>query len=243
MGKYLKKNFQLILGLSLMAIGLLHSSCAHAKDVRVLVIDSGVSVNHMFLLKYVEAGPYEDTLDDIGHGTHVAGIIAGSGCPNLKIVSCKAFFKGHAVLNRVHDCLQKAIDNKFDIVNFSGGGESSDDEEYKLIKQISDKGTQINVAAGNGIPENHKKGKSLGSPCFGYFPACYTNIDNLNAVGSKSVADNISWFSNYGLIGEKWEYGEDVYSTLPDNKYGRMSGTSMATAAFTMHMVQDMCYK
>lgn len=223
------------IGIGALIFTILHHAVAHAKDVRVMVIDTGIDASHLQLLKYVEAGSYEDLHDDHGHGTHIAGIISESGCPNLKIVSCKAFYKGHAVLERVHDCLNIALKSKIDIINYSGGGVTPDDKEYQLLKQLGDKGVKINVAAGN-------ESKDLGSPCFGYFPAC-DNITNLTPVGSIDNSNNRSSFSDYGIVGIKWEYGEKILSTLPDNKYGKISGTSQATANYTKHMVQEMCYK
>jgi subtilisin family serine protease len=225
------------MGKYLIALLLMYSN-AYAKDVRVMVIDEGISANQIELIKYVEAGSYEDTQDDNGHGTHVAGIIAESGCPNLKIVSCKAFYKGHANIDRVHECFERAIIMKVNIINYSGGGNTPDDKELEIIKRASASGIKINVAAGN-------EHRYLGSPCYGYWPAC-DNVENLTAIGSKVMVDGVdkvSWFSNYGLPDMKWEYGDEVYSTLPNNQYGKMSGTSMAAALYTRHMVQDMCYQ
>ena len=227
------------MGKYLIPIILFLSFNTYAKDIHVMVIDTGIDGSNIQLLKYVQAGTYDDLHDDMGHGTHVAGIIAESGCPNLKIVSCKAFFHGHANGVKVIECLQKALTSNIDVINYSGGGEEPLGGEYDVIKSLSDKGIKINVAAGN-------NNRDLGSPCYGYFPACFNNIENLTAVGS--MKDNQghnyrSSFSNYGIPITHWEYGEDVLSTLPDNKYGRMTGTSMAAAMFTKHMVQEMCYK
>lgn len=214
---------------------LLLCSNVYAKDVRVMVLDTGVDASHLQLLKYVEAGNYDDLHDFRGHGTHVAGIIAGSGCPNLKIISCKGFFnKGHGVVNQITFCLNRALKEHIDIINFSAGGEDPFEEEFEAMQKISAAGIKINVAAGN-------EHKYLGSPCYWYFPACY-RLPGMTIVGA---LDNGHLYSrsNYGLPGMAWEEGVDIFSTLPDNKYGKMTGTSMATAMFTRHMVQDLCYK
>jgi|SRR5271166_189157 len=222
MGKYL-------IGLLLLC------SNAYAKQVRVMVLDSGIDASHLELVKYVEAGSYDDLHDFYGHGTHVAGIIAESGCPNLKIVSCKGFFvKGHGAIVPIVNCLNRAIKEHIDIINFSANGELPFDEEFQVMKKVSAAGIKINVAAGN-------DNKYLGSPCYRSFPACY-RLDGMTIVGALD-RNNRYELSNYGIPGMAWEQGVNILSTLPDNKYGKMTGTSMATAMFTRHMVQDLCYK
>lgn len=241
--KFIRDRLQLFVGLTFILVGVLHSSCAHAKDIRVMVVDTGIDASHLQLLKYVEAGKYEDLHDEHGHGTHVAGIISESNCPNLKIVSCKFFFKNKGVMPALYQCLDRALHEHIDIVNFSGGGPDIDLKEYEAMKKISDAGIKLIVAAGN-------DGKNLNSPCWGYFPACY-RLDNMIEVGafdSNTINGKgfvgLRWTrSNYGIPGMHWEAGVDIYSTLPDNKYGKISGTSQATAAYTKHLVEEMCYQ
>jgi subtilisin family serine protease len=221
-------------GMILFLVG--HSCDSQAKDIRVMVVDTGVDRNHIDLMPYVEPyGPYEDYDDDYGHGTHIAGIIAGAKCPYLHIISCKAFFKGAGQFDKLTYCFNRALKEHIDIVNFSGGGDQSSDEEYAILKKVSDAGIKIVVAAGN-------HDKNLGSPCFGYFPACY-RLPNETAVGALGQDDYKLSFSDYGIPEMKWAVGEKIFSTLPGNKYGYMSGTSQATAAYTKSLVQEMCYR
>jgi subtilisin family serine protease len=217
-----------------------HGCNVQAKQIRVMEIDTGIG-NHIDILHYVEAGSFDDMNDLHGHGTHIAGIIASSNCPNLKIVSCKFYFKDSGIVNRLTDCLERALKERIDIINFSGGGEGFIEEEYKLMEKIDAMGIKIVVAAGNGIDKT-RIGKNLGSPCFGYFPACY-RLPNMVIVGNKTTENERVESSNYGIPGMVWEYGEDVMSTLPNNKYGTMTGTSQAAAIYTKHLVQKMCYQ
>lgn len=210
------------------------TSITYARDVRVMIIDTGIDAQHIALMKYMEPGSYDDNTDSNGHGTHIAGIIAQSNCPNLKIISCKFFYKNGGIFEKLYDCLDKAISEHVDIVNFSGGGQEPDAKEYEYFKRASDAGIKIIVAAGN-------DGKYLGSPCYGYFPACY-RLPNMVEVGAINNKDY--WIhSNYGIPGMKWQPGVAIFSTLPGNRYGGMTGTSQATAMETKNLIEKACYK
>src|SRR5271166_5899342 len=111
---------------------LLISNIVYAKSIRVMVLDTGVDASHLALIRWVEAGSYDNLNDTVGHGTHVAGIIVDSGCPNLKIVSCKFTYNGGGVFNKLYDCLNRALMEHIDIINFSGGF-YPDDREFELF--------------------------------------------------------------------------------------------------------------
>jgi subtilisin family serine protease len=213
-----------------------HGCRGEAKEVRVFVADTGIDRMHMDLLPYVQEGNWDDMNDVVGHGTHIAGIIASANCPNLKIISCKAFYKDAGAMDKMVACFRRALTEHIDIVNFSGGGSDPDDREYQAIKAISDAGIKIVTAAGN-------DNRNLGSPCYGFFPACYA-LKNEFVIGALTKRGNIKLdVSNYGMPGMNWEIGESVWSTFPSQRYAYMTGTSQATATFTKHLVQDMCYR
>src|SRR5699024_7339945 len=58
------------------------------------------------------------------------------------------------------------------------------------------------------------------------YPAAYSGSV---AVGSVTSSQTRSSFSNYGPELDVMAPGSDIYSTLPNNQYGTLSGTSMAT--------------
>merc|ERR1712168_1485451 len=56
-----------------------------------------------------------------------------------------------------------------------------------------------------------------------------TNAANQIVVGATTDNDARSWFSNYGKpYVHVMAPGSDIMSTLPNNRYGSLSGTSMA---------------
>lgn len=126
-----------------------------------------------------------------------------------------------------------ALIDFYDVINFSSGGKYYEEEEFKILTQIGNKGTKIVVSAGN-------NGQDLNS--FNYFPAKY-NIKNLIPVGSLNEDGRISPSSNYGLENEVYEIGNHVLSTLPSGNYGYMSGTSQATAIKTNKILLELCKK
>lgn len=207
-------------------------SCSHAKDIKVMVIDTGVFV-HRDISPYVSGGTLEDWQDSYGHGTHVAGIIVKDTCKAVKLISCKFSDGRDGDGNLYLGCLQKALKEKVDIINFSGGGIGPYKEEYELFKQLNDKGIIIITSAGN-------RNKNLGSPCFGFFPACYF-LNNMVIVGNITSKHERQEDSDYGLPGMIWEVGTRVYSTTINNKYKYMTGTSMAAAVHTNRILKNLC--
>jgi subtilisin family serine protease len=56
-------------------------------------------------------------------------------------------------------------------------------------------------------------------------PAC---IPDAISVGSTTLLDDVSWFSNVASFMDFYAPGSSIYSSLPEDTYGLMNGTSMA---------------
>jgi subtilisin family serine protease len=217
----------------------LYSFLAHSKQIRVLIVDTGVSISHAEFRPFINMKDWEsDAYFDLsGHGTHVAGIILDHVCPQVELISCKFYnplddTKEHN-MNRGIACFKRALKEHIDIVNYSAGGQESSDEEFQVLKQISDKGIKIVVAAGNA-------GKDLSTDDYNYYPAKY-NLKNIIVVGNLEKNGKRNLTSNYGLEEMVWEVGTKVWSTLPANSWGFMTGTSQSTAVHTNKLIRKMC--
>lgn len=123
-------------------------------------------------------------------------------------------------------CFKLALKLKVDIVNYSSYGKTSSFLEYKAVKDLSDHNIKIIVASGN-------NGEDL--LYNDSFPAKYP-LKNLIPVGNLHNST-----SNYGLNNMIWEDGNNIYSTLPNGKFGYMTGTSQATAKYTNKLLKEMC--
>ncbi len=178
--------------------------------------------------------------DTSGHGTHVSGTIAARGNNgvgvvgvswNTKLVSCKAF-DPYGDLSDILQCMDYFLELKtranhpVDIVatNNSWGGGSFSQALYDAIGAYRQAGMLFVAAAGNNGSNNDL------SP---YYPATYDHA-NIISVLATNRYDQRAYFSNYGaLTVDVGAPGESIYSTLPGNSYGLLSGTSMATPHVT----------
>ncbi len=179
-----------------------------------------------------------DPMDENGHGTHVAGIIAmsdnskgGRGlCPNVKIMAVKAAGKdGVFQSTDVVKAIRYASSMGADVINMSFGAYV----HSALVEEACQEafGTSILVAAaGNeGYPTADAPGTAKGNQ----YPACYPYVLGVMAYDKNG---RLASFSNWDYaMGEGPEYeiaapGADMYSTLPGNEYGTKNGTSMAAA-------------
>lgn len=166
------------------------------KGIKVGVIDTGVDYTHpdfgsctkeAFIRGACEkiAGGYDfvnndnDPIDDYGHGTHVAGIIAANGtaggsafkgiAPEAKVYALKVLnSSGSGSYEGILAAIDWSIDpnndndnsDHLDVINLSlGGAGTPDDALSKAIDKASENGVISVVAAGNYYSHN-----SIGTP-------------------------------------------------------------------------------
>jgi hypothetical protein len=110
---------------------------------------------------------------------------------------------------------------------------------------MSDSGIISTVAAGNFSKELKDPNKSfpamygLGFKSLkGYIPA----IKNIKVVSNYCRNGKLCESSNFGKNVFK-EIGESIYSTLPNDSYGTMTGTSQATPAHLHRLLKQKCIK
>lgn len=175
--------------------------------------------------------------DNHGHGTHIAGIVGANGgpsgdglfgvAPKVKIMALKYFdpqSRGGDNLKNTIRAIHYAIKNGARIINYSGGGLEPNDDEFKAIKEARDKGILFVAAAGN---------ERSNSDLNHYYPANYS-LDNIISVTAVNTETQILKTSNFGASSVNIAApGEDIKSTLPESKHGKMTGTSQATAFVT----------
>lgn len=214
-----------------------------ATDIKVMALDTGVDYNHYLISPHLDGTDVlinrYNYIDSYGHGTHVAALILKGVCPQVKFYSCRIFDFETINWNNYYNCYKRAYDEHFDFINYSGGGEGFNQEEYDALQKLSTIPVTIVVAAGNIDPMTNKV-INLGNPCYGYWPAC-DYFPNIVVVGNLRQDGTINPSSNYGMPGMVWEMGTNVWSAAPGNKMTYMTGTSMATAIRTNRLIKQRC--
>ncbi|WP_117211428.1 S8 family serine peptidase [Allorhizocola rhizosphaerae] len=141
---------------------------ATGRGVRVAVIDTGVDYTHPDLAGRVVKG-YDfangdaDPMDDHGHGTHVAGIIAGMAAapggvtgvaPEATIVAYKVLNdRGSGYTSDIVAAIEAAASGQADVINLSLGGPGDGSDPMSLAaKAASQRGVVVVAAAGNAGP-------------------------------------------------------------------------------------------
>jgi Subtilase family/CARDB len=169
-----------------------------------------------------------NTLDVKGHGTHVAGTIASVqnnlGATGIahgaKIMPVKVLNdQGAGNWSAVAQGIRYAVDNGARVINLSLSGIIGNSELQNAVKYASERDAIVVMAAGN----------SGGSKP--QYPASYALHWGL-AVGGVDKHKKFTAWSNKAGNHSNMAYltapGAGIYSTLPNNKYGFSSGTSMA---------------
>lgn len=196
--------------------------------VLVAIIDTGVDWNHPDLIaNYVPLG-YDwvnndpDPMDDHGHGTHCAGVIAATinnsigiaGLAQVRIMAEKGLGPGGGGWS---DDLAKAIvhavDQGADILSNSWGGIGESTVVHEAVKYAHNHGVLVIGAAGNDATDSK------------HYPAAY---DEVVAVTATDQYDDPASFTNFGDWIELAAPGVHIFSTVWDDSYASMSGTSMS---------------
>ncbi|MFD9142130.1 S8 family peptidase [[Kitasatospora] papulosa] len=196
-------------------------------DVTAYVIDTGVRVTHKDFEGRATSGfdavdNDEDADDGNGHGTHVAGTIAGAAhgvAKKAKIVAVRVLDDaGSGTTEQVVAGIDWVTANHEgpSVANMSLGGGADPALDAAVQKAIAS-GVTFAVAAGN---ESSDAGE--GSP---------SRVPEAITVASSTEDDEQSSFSNFGSVVDIYAPGSDITSAWndSDDATNTISGTSMAT--------------
>ena len=180
-----------------------------------------------------------DPMDDADHGTHVAGTIAavgnnGTGVTgvawNARLMALKFLGSdGTGLLSDAISAINYAISMKqrgvnVRVLNASWGANQFVSSLQTAINNAGNNGILFVAAAGNDGANNDSVPT---------YPANFTS-SNIIAVAATDANDRLAGFSNYGATSvDLGAPGVNIYSTLPGDTYGLLSGTSMATPHVT----------
>lgn len=181
-----------------------------------------------------DADPKDETgSQNPGHGTHCAGILGAvgdngkgiSGMSQKISIMASRFLgaDGSGDLMGAVKSIDYATNNGAHVISASWGAGVSASEAQPITEAISranDKGVIFVAAASNDGKNND-----------GYevYPA-NTPLPNVITVAASNSSDGKPSWSNYGIGKVSLSApGDAIYSTLPGEKYGNLSGTSMAT--------------
>lgn len=197
--------------------------------VKVAVLDTGIDGIHedLKVSKGVDlTGSVVNWQDVQSHGTHCAGIIGAKDnqtgivgvAPNCELFAVKVLSdNGSGTIDVIAKGVDWAVNNGADVISMSLGG---DGPVHPLMQNSLDRaiaaGCLVIVAAGNSGPYPD----TIGAP--GKYTPCIT-------VGAIDSNTDVANFSSRGVAIDIVAPGVDILSTVPGNRYTKMSGTSMAT--------------
>lgn len=217
----------------------IHSKGIIGQGVVVAVLDTGLNLNNpefkgnsRVRTGYNAVNGSRDVTDSMGHGTHVAGIIAasanGSGmygvAPGATLLPIKVFNGNTASSTDIDRGLMHAVSQGAKVINLSLGA-NGPTGNAGLIKVASTNNTLVLAAAGNSGAANPG------------WPARYAKDAWANgtiiAVGAVDANKKLASFSN--KAGDTANFylvapGVNIISSYSSG-YAYMSGTSMATPA------------
>ncbi len=215
-------------------------------NISIAIIDSGIDLTHPELQSKIsesvnlldaDPGALSDcpvnltARDDLGHGTHVAGIAAAASSNGAGISGVA--WQSPLLIAKALNCygvgtdvqiiagIDWAIGQRAKIINLSVGGPGQSDVLDSAIARATASGAIVVVASGN------LRTSTL------WYPASSPGAVSVSATDS---ADRLAGFSNYGSRIAIAAPGQDIFSTFPVDRrdwqvakgYQYKSGTSMS---------------
>jgi len=220
------------------------------RDVRVAVLDTGINLDHPELRGKVVAkadfvnlegldtssfvgdflGADDDPEDELGHCTHVAGIVAAEGvgmdpgiAPGCSLLAVRVLAtlrsggrdQGAGVLDNINPGIKFAADHDADVINMSlgirhvGGGLPHED----VIRYALARGVTVVAASGNDGTDTK------------YYPGALPGVVAVGAVDDRGA---VTSFTSYGARITVVAPGVNILSSFAHGKYAVASGTSQA---------------
>jgi hypothetical protein len=207
--------------------------------VDIAILDTGIGghgdLNVVERVDFTDSGTAND-LD--GHGTHVAGIAGaidngggvvgsapGARLHSLKVLKSSSVGTSSSLIAALDYVVRRG---DIEVVNMSLAGQrtgasscgSTQDTVHLAVCRVYNRGVLMVAAAGNNSAD-------AGS----FFPAKYPEVitvGNLADYDGHSGNDSYSSSSNYGYAVDIAAPGTQIFSTLPGNRFGYKTGTSMS---------------
>ena len=227
-----------------------HEFSKGVPEIKIAILDTGFEMNHPEIQHAMLPGKdfvniidgaqqfigdfldYDDVPEDeVGHGTHVAGILVAKGnrmpigvVPECKVIPIKVLgalkrgsnVVGAGLIDNINTGIKWAVDQGADIINMSlgikhlGGGLPHEE----IIRYAVKKGVTVVAASGNdGFKDK-------------YYPGA---LPGVIAVGAADDRGQVAPFSTYGGHVSLIAPGVNIYSTSLHNGYAISSGTSQAS--------------
>lgn len=220
------------------------------KAVKIAVLDTGVDFTHPeFRHAMTEGMDFVDIIDgagkfigdflgedmepqdEVGHGSHVTGIIAAKGIrmpagvvPGCTIIPVRVLgamnndgrLVGAGLIDNISTGIKWAVDNGADIINMSLGVKHSGGglPHKEVIDYAVRKGVTVVAASGNDGTSDK------------YYPGA---LKDVIAVGAIDYTGTITGFSTFGRHISLVAPGYQVYSAGLQHGYAFASGTSQAS--------------
>lgn len=174
------------------------------------------------------------------HGTHCSGIIAavrdnGIGmngiANNVRIMMVRAVPDGDEHDKDIANAIRYAADNGAEVISMSFGKSFSPQKNWvdDAVKYAQSKGVLLVHAAGNDA-KNIDSTQNFPNPVYRDNSGTASDYITVGASGDSTNGGFTASFSNYGQKSvDVFAPGVNIYSTLPNDKFGNYSGTSMAT--------------
>jgi len=220
-------------------------------DVTIAVLDTGADLDHPELRGRIAAradfvdldgldvtdfigdlADYDDVPEDeVGHGTHVAGIVAARGermdegvAPDCRLMAIRVLATmrkdgrlcGAGIVDNINPAIKYAVDHGADIINMSlgirhvGGGLPHED----VIRYAVGKGVTVVAASGND------------GTAARYYPGA---LPGVIAVGAAGPDGEVAPFTSYGANITVVAPGVNIHSAFARDTYAVASGTSQAS--------------
>lgn len=214
--------------------------CLKGSNIDVYVMDSGIEASHpefegvnITNVYSIVPGDYSDTT---GHGTGLAGVIAGKtrGMSSAKLKIVKIFHRDVTTyqsnfldaLDAVMECM---VPGGFSILNCSWSIARNEWVEYKL-KECIDRGMWVITAAGN-------SGTAIGNVTPAAMPEAFVvgaydpdllpcDFSDFTGTSATSLTQG---HTNSGKL-DGWGPGVNIWTSVLGGGYNYVSGTSIAAA-------------